>query len=318
MSFAAPLVLLALLAIPLVLRWYLGQQRRRVRAAAAFVAKPLISSVAPGSPGWRRHAPMLAFALALAVLIVAAARPQRSVAVPVSDGAVMLVDDVSSSMASTDVAPSRLGAAERAAGKFIAGVPAAIRIGLIEFNQKPLLLQSPTTDHSLARSALGQLRPAGHTAIGDAINTAAGVLTRLRTPSGKRPPGAIVLLSDGTSTMGADPLSAARQAASQHIPIYTVALGTQRGTIPVHHGAKTVTVPVPLSSQELEQIARQSGGRAFTAEDARGLSGVYTHLAAQLGHKQAKREISASFAGGGLVLLLLGSALSLLWFGRLV
>jgi Ca-activated chloride channel family protein len=318
MSFAAPLVLLALLAIPLVLRWYLGQQRRRGRAAAAFVARPLLASVAPASPGWRRHAPMLAFVLALAVLIVAAARPQQSVAVPVTDGAVMLVDDISSSMAATDVAPSRLAAAERAAGKFLASVPAAIRVGVIEFNEKPILLQSPTTDHSLAREALGHLHAGGHTAIGDAINRATGVLTSLRTPSGKRPPGAIVLLSDGTSTTGADPLAAARQAASQHIPIYTVALGTQRGTISVRHGAKTVTVPVPLSSQELGQIARLSGGREFTVADAGGLSTVYAHLAAQLGHKQVKREISASFAGGGLVLLLLGSALSLRWFGRLV
>jgi len=318
MSFAAPLVLLALLAIPLVLRWYLGQQRLRGRAAAAFVAEPLIASVAPASPGWRRHAPMLAFVLALAVLIVAAARPQRSVAVPVTDGAVMLVDDISSSMAATDVAPSRLAAAERAAGKFLPSVPAAIRVGVIEFNEKPILLQSPTTDHSLARSALGHLHAGGHTAIGDAINRATGVLTSLRTPSGKRPPGAIVLLSDGTSTTGADPLAAARQAASQHIPIYTVALGTQRGTISVRHGAKTVTVPVPLSAQELGQIASLSGGREFTVADAGGLSTVYAHLAAQLGHKQVKREISASFAGGGLVLLLLGSALSLRWFGRLV
>ncbi|MGI8865040.1 MAG: VWA domain-containing protein [Solirubrobacteraceae bacterium] len=318
MSFAAPLVLLALLAIPLVLRWYLGQQRQRGRAAAAFVAKPLIPSVAPASPGWRRHAPMLAFALALAVLILAAARPQRSVAVPVTDGAVMLVDDVSSSMAATDVAPSRLGAAERAAGNFIASVPAAIRVGLLEFNDKPILLQSPTTDHSLARSALGQLHPGGHTAIGDAINRAAGLLTSLRTPTGKRPPGAIVMLSDGTSTTGADPLAAARQAASQHIPIYTVALGTQHGTITARHRAKTVTIPVPLSSQELGQIARLSGGREFTVADAGGLSAVYAHLAAALGHKQVKREISASLAGGGLVLLLLGSVLSLRWFGRLV
>jgi Ca-activated chloride channel family protein len=318
MSFAAPLVLLALLAIPLVLSWYLGQQRRRARAAAAFVAEPLVPSVAPGSPGWRRHAPMLAFVVALAVLIVAAARPQRSVAVPVTDGAVMLVDDVSSSMAATDVAPSRLGAAERAAGAFISSVPASIRVGLLEFNQKPILLQSPTTDHALARSTLGQLRAGGHTAIGDAINQATGILTSLRTPSGKRPPGAIVLLSDGTSTTGADPLAAARQAASQHIPIYTVALGTQHGTITVPHGRTTATVPVPLSSQELGQIARQSGGREFTVADAGGLSTVYAHLAAQLGHKQVKREITASFAGGGLVLLLLGSALSLRWFGRLV
>lgn len=318
MSFAAPLVLLALLAIPLVCSWYLGQQRRRARAAAAFVSQPLIESVAPSAPGWRRHAPMLAFMLALVTLIVAAARPQRSVAVPLSDGAVMLADDVSSSMASLDVAPSRLGAAEHAAAQFIASVPSAIRIGVVEFNQKPVLLQSPTPDHTSARAALGQLRASGHTAIGDAINRALGVLRSLRTSTGKRPPGAIVLLSDGTSTTGADPLAAARQAAAQHIPVYTVALGTDHGTITTRHGTKNVSVPVPLNPSELQQIARLSGGREFTAANAGGLKTVYSHLAAQLGHKHVNREVSASFAGSGLLLLLLGSGLSLAWFGRLV
>jgi len=221
-------------------------------------------------------------------------------------------------MASVDVPPSRLAAAERAAGQFIGNVPSGIRVGVIEFNQKPILLQSPTTDHSSARSALGQLHASGHTAIGDAINRAVGVLTSLRTASGKRPPGAIVLLSDGTSTTGADPLAAARQAASQHIPVYTVALGTQRGTITNRHGRRKITVHVPLNPVELQQIARLSGGREFTAANAGGLSTVYAHLAAQLGHKHVNREVSASFAGGGLILLLLGSGLSLVWFGRLV
>jgi Ca-activated chloride channel family protein len=221
-------------------------------------------------------------------------------------------------MASVDVAPSRLGAAERAAGQFLASLPAAIRVGVIEFNQKPVLLQSPTTDHSLARSALGQLRASGHTAIGDAINRALEVLTSLRTPGGKRPPGAIVLLSDGTSTTGADPFTAARQAAARHIPIYTVALGTRHGTITNWHGKKRVSVPVPLNPTELQQLAHLSGGREFTAANAGGLKTVYAHLAAQLGQKHVKREVSASFAGGALVLLLLGSALSLRWFGRLV
>jgi Ca-activated chloride channel family protein len=261
---------------------------------------------------------MIAFALAAAILVVAAAEPQRSVAVPVTDGAVMLANDVSSSMAATDVAPSRLGAAQRAAERFIAAVPSSIRVGLLEFNQKPYLLQTPTTDHTLARGALPQLRAGGHTAIGDAIDASVRVLTGLRTPAHKRPPGAIVLLSDGTSTNGANPIAAARYAAAQHIPVYTVALGTQHGTITVRHGRRNVSVPVPLSSQELAQVAQASGGREFTVGDAGGLSAVYRHLAVVLGHRQVNRQISAGFAGGGLVLLLLGSALSLRWFGRLV
>ncbi len=318
MSFAAPLVLIALVGIPLLLGWYAGLQRRRVKGAEAFVTKPLTPSVAPERPRWRRHAPMVVFALALIALIAAAARPQRSVAVPATDGAVMLANDVSSSMASTDVPPSRLVAATRAAQRFTRSVPRAVRVGLLQFNQKPAVLQTPSTDHSPTIQALSQLRPGGHTAIGDAINSAVSVLSRLRSPGGKRIPGAIVLLSDGSSTNGADPLQAARQAARAHIPVYTVALGTAHGTITVRHGSRRTSVPVPLAPSELQQIGRLSGGQAFTAQGVSGLGAVYAHLATRIGHKQVKQQITASFAGAGLVLVLLGAGLSLRWFGRLI
>jgi Ca-activated chloride channel family protein len=318
MSFASPFVLLALLAIPLLTVWYAGQQRRRAVAASAFVTSPLIPSVAPRRPRWRRHVPMLIFALALAALIAAAARPQRSVAVPVTNGAIMLANDVSGSMRATDVAPSRLDAAEGAAKRFLAKVPSAVQVGLLEFARTPTVLQSPTTDHSLTANAFTQLRTSGGTAVGVTINTAVNELKSVPPIHGKRPPGAIVLISDGASNVGADPLAAARQAGAQHIPIYTVAVGTPSGTIKFKRGSRTVTAPVPVSPQQLGEIARLSGGRTFTAANASGLSAVYTHLAAQLGRKHVKREITVGFAGGGLVLLLLGSALSLRWFGRLV
>ena len=317
MSFARPLALVGLLLIPLLIQWYVRHQRRRERAAAAFVAAPLIASVAPVRPRWRRHVPMLAFLLALAILILAAAKPQRSLAVPVTDGAVMLANDVSSSMAAKDVAPSREGAAQRAAETFLAHVPTAVEVGLLEFNQTPIVLQSPTTDHALTAVALRQLHARGHTAVGDAILAALRTLRTLPTHGGKRPPGAIVLISDGYSTNGTDPIAAARQAAADHIPIYTVAVGTDHGTIPIPRGGKTVNVLVPIAPQQLAQIASVSGGRAYTAADAGDLSQVYQHLAAQLGRKHVEHGLTASFAGGGLALLLLGSGLSLFWFGRL-
>jgi Ca-activated chloride channel family protein len=317
-SFAWPIVLAGLAAVPVLLLWYLRQQRRRARAAEAFAAPVMTPSVAPRQPGWRRHAPMLVFAIAIAVLIAAAARPQRTVAVPVSSAAIMLANDVSSSMTATDVRPSRLGAAQRAAERFVAAAPGSVEVGQIEFARRPTVLQSPTTDHALTQAAIAQLRPGGGgTAIGDTIQTAVHVLTALPRKGGKRPPGAIVLLSDGTSNVGSDPFTAAAQARAQHIPVYTIALGTANGTIAIKHGTRTVTTPVPVSSQELAQIATRAGGRAFTAADSAKASAVYAHLATQLGHKNVKREITASVAGGGLVLLLLGSALSLFWFARL-
>jgi Ca-activated chloride channel family protein len=318
MTFASPYVLLALLAIPVLLSLYRHEQRRRTRAAAAFVAPALTASVAPRRPRWRRHVPMFALAVALALLIVAAARPQDTIAVPVRDGAVMLANDVSSSMAATDVRPSRLAASEAEGKQFVKNVPSSIRVGLLQFAKKVQVLQSPSTDHSLTDAALGQLRTSGGTALGDAIATATKALSGLRSQNGKRLPAAIVLLSDGASNVGQNSLAAARQAKAQHIPVYTIALGTSSGTIPTTKNGQTTTVPVPPSPQDLAAIASASGGRAFTAADTSGLKSVYENLAAQLGHKQAKHEITASFAGGGLVLLLLGGVASLIWFGRLI
>jgi Ca-activated chloride channel family protein len=319
MTFVHPLVLLALLAIPLLAWWYAGHQRHRDKAASAFVVPVLSPSVAPRRPRWRRHLPMLLFALSLAVLIVAAARPQRSVAKPVTNGAIMLADDSSSSMQATDVSPSREGAAHRAAADFLRRVPGAVEVGLMEFARTPTVLQSPTTDHALTQAALARpVRTSGGTAVGVALTTAINELRNVPRVAGKRPPAAIVLISDGASNVGPSPLIAAREAAADHIPIYTISVGTAHGTIPIKRGGRTVTVPVPVSRQQLAQIATAAHGRTFQASNTAGVSAAYRHLAARLGHQQVKQEITAGFAGGGLVLLLIGSAMSLFWFGRLV
>jgi Ca-activated chloride channel family protein len=318
MTFLHPLMLVALIAIPVLIWWYVGQQRRRAEAASAFAPPKLAPSVAPRRPGWRRHAPMLVFALAIAVLIVAAARPQRVVAVPVNTASIMLDTDTSGSMAATDVSPSRLRAAQHADTTFLASVPNSVRVGLVEFNSKVTVLQSPTTDHSLVRSAIAELKVTGGTAIGDAIRTSLRTLTATKRAGVKQPPAAIVLLSDGSNDVGSDPLTAAQQAAADHIPIYTVVLGTAGGTVTEKRKSGTVTVPVPPDPQQLAQIARISHGKAFTATNAKGLNTVYKQLGTQLTRKKVNREETASFAGGGLVLLLLGTVGSLAWFGRLV
>jgi Ca-activated chloride channel homolog len=316
-SFAWPFMLVALVAIPLAIVWYLRQQRRRADARAAFAQPQVLASAVPRRPGWRRHAPMLVFLIAIAALIVAAARPERTVAVPVESAAVVLANDVSSSMSATDVHPSRLGAAQAAAHRFVSALPASAMVGQMEFARTPRMLQSPTTDHSLTQAAIAELRPGGGgTAIGDTIQLALKTLMNLR-QNGKRPPGAIVLLSDGWSNVGADPLVAARQAKADHIPIYTIAIGTANGRIPITRHGQTVSTPVPVSPQQLAEIASQSGGRTFTAADSAKASAVYAHLATLLGHKKVKKEMTAGLAGGGLVLLLIGSGLSLAWFARL-
>jgi Ca-activated chloride channel homolog len=318
-SFAAPLVLLGLALLPLLALAYALHARTRTRAAAAFSAPHLAPSVAPVRPGWRRHVPMLAFAIALALILVAAARPQTTVAVPVEHASILLMTDVSGSMQAQDVKPSRLVAARRAATTFVDSVPKQVNAGVMAFNQTPTILQSPTTDRIAVKSALQRLQSSGGTATGNAVRAAVRILTATPGADGKPPPAAIVLLSDGKSTSGVAPLTAAQEAGRRHIPVYTVALGTATGTITVpRKGGGTETRQVPPDPATLRQMAAASGGQAYQAADAQRLSQVYERLGSQLGRKNEPRQISSLFAAAALALLLAGAALTLRWFGRLI
>jgi Ca-activated chloride channel homolog len=319
MSFAEPTVLLGLLALPLLVFWYLGEQRRRRVAAESFAAPRLQPSVAPLRPRWRRHVPLVAIALALVALVLAAAQPQRTVAVPIERASIVLTTDVSGSMTAVDVKPNRLVAAKRAARSFIGRVPARVNVGIVAFNQQSRVLQSPTTDRQEANAAIDSMEPTGGTATGEAIDASLRALDRREDASGRKPPAAIVLLSDGASTSGRDPIEAARVAKREGVRVYTVTLGTPEGTINVPRaGGGTETRPVPPDPESLDRIARESGGRAFTAETAEGLEEVYEQLGSQLSHRDEKRQVTSAFAGGGLVLLLAAAAMTLRWFGRLI
>jgi Ca-activated chloride channel homolog len=319
MSFAAPLALLGLVLLPLLAIAYGRHQRGRARAAAAFASPHLSPSFAPRRPGWRRHVPMLAFAVALALLLVAAAKPQTTVAVPVEHASIMLMTDVSGSMEAQDVQPSRLVAARRAATTFVDGVPKKVNVGVIAFNQTATVLQSPTTDRIAVKSALQRMKSSGGTATGDAVRAAVRILSSAKGVDGKAPPSAIVLLSDGKSTKGVQPLTAAQEAGRRHIPIYTVALGTPSGTITVPRpGGGTETRRVPPDPETLRQMASASGGQAYQAADAQRLSQVYERLGSQLGRKNEPRQISSMFAAAALAFVLAGAALTLRWFGRLI
>lgn len=318
LGFAAPLVLLALAALPLLAVWYLLQQRQRAAAASAFATPLMQPAVAPRRPGWRRHVPMLVFLLALAALVLAAARPQRTVAVPVERASIMLATDVSGSMLATDVEPNRMIAIKRAARRFVEQVPESVNVGVMAFNNTATVLQSPTRDRDAAFLAIDRLSVSGGTATGEAIATALTTLEAQPGEDGRRPPAAIVLISDGSSTNGRDPLGAAAEARRLDIPIYTVAFGTDQGTItvPDRRTGEARVERVPPDPASLEAIARASGGQAFTAETAEGLNAVYEQLGSQLGRRDEERQITAAFAAGGIVLLLLGAGLSLRWFGR--
>jgi Ca-activated chloride channel family protein len=318
MSFAAPLLLLGLLALPALVGAYVRAERRARLGRAAFAAPAVIASVAPQRPGWRRHAPLVFYAAALAALVVALARPQRTVAVPVEQATVVLATDRSGSMAARDVSPSRLVAARRAAKRFLDEVPGEVRVGAVAFNHGARTLRSPTRDRDAIVRALAALRPSGGTATGDALEVALRIARTPARTGAQPPPAAIVLLSDGKSVRGSDPVAVAEEARRANVPVYTVALGTASGTIEVPSSrGGTTTRRVPPDPQTLRRIAQRSGGQAFSAEDAKGLDAVFERLGSQVARERRPRQMTAAVAGGALGLLAIGAALSLRWFGRL-
>jgi Ca-activated chloride channel family protein len=319
MTFEQPILLLALLALPLVVVLYARWERRGARGREAFAAPALMPAVAPRRAGWRRHAPPALYALALAALVIALARPQATVAVPNEEATVILATDYSGSMEATDVKPSRLAAAQRAADRFLERVPKAVRVGAVAFNHRARLVQSPTTDREALRQALGNLRPSGGTATGDALDLALRAARRPAKRGQKPPPAAIVLLSDGKSVRGEDPLTIARRAARAKVPVYTVALGTDAGTITVPipgDSGRTRTERVPPDRDSLRRIAEVAKGRYYAAAGQEELDAVYERLGSQITKHDERREVTAAAAGGALLLVLAAASLSLRWFGR--
>ena len=320
MSFETPLVLLALLLLPVAAVAYLLADRSGERAAAAFATRPMRPSVAPIDPGWRRHAPIAAYALALAGLVAALARPQATVAVPEQRAEVVLATDQSGSMRATDVEPTRLDAARAAAGDFLDDVPDELAVGAVFFDTTVVGTVPPTRERADLRERLEAMRAHGGTATGNALDACLRLLERRhRDRDGKRAPAAIVLLSDGVSRQGRDPLEVAREAADDGVRIYTVTLGTAGGTIEERRpgGGTRLRSVLPPDTETLERIARITGARAYAVDDRLELDRVYEELGSQVGTRREKREITGAFAAAAALLLVGGGAMSLRWFGRL-
>lgn len=312
MSFSSPVWLLALLGIPLVLAAMAAARARARKTAIRFPAASTLAAAGAG-PDWGRYgASALAIAAACA-LVFALAKPTRTVRVPVEQASIVLVTDHSGSMAATDVDPTRLAAAQRAAQTFIDKLPSEVKVGAVGFSVAPDLIQAPTTDHDAARALIDGQEADGGTATGDALLSA---LDLLQTGQKKRPPAAIVLLSDGATTAGSDPIAAAQQARRLKVPVYTVALGSPGATVPNPDpfGAPLSAAPDP---QTLREISRITNGRSFAVDDADRLKSIYEQLGSQLGTRAKEQEISSSFAIGGLVLLLAAGMTSVLLVGRL-
>ena len=313
MSFASPLWLGALVVIPIAIAASVAARRRARRYAVRFPAVSTLRLAAAGGSSWMRHLPA-AFALAaIATLALALARPRVSYSAPVDQASVMLVTDHSGSMAATDVQPTRLAAAEKAANTFIDQLPGNVLVGAVAFSDSPDAAQAPVANHDAARAIINAQTANGATATGDALQLA---LQLLRGADKKHPPSAIVLLSDGAANAGIDVTTVAREAAQDKIPIDTVALGTPNGVLPSPDPFQPAQ-PVPPDPQLMQEIAQLSGGRSFNAQSADELSSIYKGLGRRLGSVTRRHDVTAVFAIGGVVFLLLGAASSARWSGRL-
>ena len=334
MTFASPWLLLVLLVVPAALAGALWLERRPARYAVAFTNLDLLASIAASRRPVRRWIPLALLLLALASAAVALARPRASVALPAQRATIVLLVDVSGSMRATDVKPSRLGAAEAAMSVFLDHVPKSYKVGLVSFSSEPDPLVEPTTDREVMREGLNLLYPDAGTAIGDGIAAATQIARQsvVGAPRGKdgKIPAAIILLSDGAQTRGVlQPLDGAALARKAGIRIYTIALGTNHGTLnlggagsfgpgfgsPGFGGPGRFRVlPDPAI---LRAISQATGGRAYTATTAGQAIRAYQALGTSFTSRPGRREVSSWFAGAAAFLLLGSLGAGRLTAGRL-
>lgn len=314
MSFAQPVWLLLLGVAAALAIAYLLVQRRRTRYAVRFATLPMLEKVAPKGPGWRRHVPAVAFLLAIAFLALAIARPMMDVRVPRERATILLAIDTSLSMEATDVSPSRIEVAKRAAVEFVEGLPDQFEVGLVSFAGQAAVISAPTVDRAAVVSGIEALTLDERTAIGEAVFTSLASIEGARQQvDGDQPPARIVLLSDGANTAGRSLDDAAAAATQAAVPVSTIAYGTAEGT--VMQGA--VSMPVPVDSDALQELAEGTGGTFATAESDTELQGVYGELESAISWRTEHREITTLVAALALVAAAVAGLTSLVWFARL-
>jgi len=305
---------------------YVIAQRRRGRYAMRFSDTSLLDSVAPRHPGIRRHVVAALFLAVAAAMILALAGPARSERVPREHATVVLTIDTSLSMGATDVNPSRMDAAKQAALAFLDNAPETLDIGLVSFNGVPVIRVVPTRDRAAVAKSIRNLQLGESTATGDAIFAsidairAAPDIGRPDTSTDGDPTSIVVLLSDGTPTVGRSVDAAVAAANDAGIPVSTVSLGTADGQVTIddpNSPSGRVTVPVPVDEQTLSDIADATGGKFFTAASTGELATVYDNIGTAIGFENVDRDITDWFLGGALALAAITGLFSLAWFQRL-
>ena len=362
MTFIWPFMLWLLALLPILVLLYVLVLRTRKRGAVRFANLGLVKAAMGRSLGWRRHVPPALLLVALAVLIVATARPAAVVTLNAARSTVILAMDISGSMGADDVKPSRLVASQEAAKRFIADQPSTVEIGIVAFASVALLVQSPTLERDPLYAAIDNFELRRGTAVGS------GILTSLRTifpdvnfyrgiaggggellnpglslgrdPTGPTDAGVnpfenkvdadrlkyvavepgsydnaiIVLLTDGATTAGPDPLSAGEVAADFGVRVFTVAFGSKEGAV-VNFAGRSMRAE--MDTPTLQEIAKRTEGAYFEATSADELARVYSTLSTKFVGEKKETEIAFIFAGIGALIALFAAFLSLWWFGRM-
>lgn len=310
---ATPWWLLVLLLVVGLGAGYVYMQRRRHSRALRFANLELLNSVVPTQRNRFRHVPIAVMLVGLILLTVALAGPQADRRIPRNKATVILVIDVSRSMNATDVAPSRIKAAQQAAKKFADDLTDGINLGLISYAGTAATLVSPTPDHNATKVAVDKLQLEDKTATGEGIFAAIQQIKTLNAVLGGdkgAPPARIVLESDGKETVPDDPddprgaFTAARKAKEERIPVNTISFGTSTGSVDLEGDR----IPVPVDDESLNKIASLSGGEFFTASSLDELTKVYDTLQQQIGYETRKGDNSRPWLIAGTILVLLAAA----------
>ncbi len=327
MTFAAPYLLLGLIAVPFVAVGYWILEGRRTQRASAWSKQAMLPNIVHRPSERLRYIPAVLFLLGFTFLLVGFARPERVSNSVKSGAAVVLAFDVSGSMAANDVQPTRIMAAHNAAIQFLNELPSKLQVAVISFADKVTVLVAPTTNHAKVIAGLPTaVTPEGGTAIGQAITAALSVAVQAAGkshPGDPHPPAAIVILSDGAQTdPGIKPQDAAAKARSVGIPIDSISLGTANGqvtqTLKLQGGqTETKKIPVAVDPTTLQVVSHLTGGQFFKAASAPQLTSIYKNLGSHTSKARSTHEWSAWATGLALAFVLGGIVLSGIWFRRL-
>lgn len=327
MTLTWPTALAGLLAVPFLVLGYRGLLRRRAARAQRLAGLGLVAPAA--GAGRRRHVGPALFLGALVLLLVSFARPEATVAEPRREGTVVLAFDASSSMAATDLAPSRMEAAKAAARSFVERQPSSVLIGVVAFGEAGLVTQAPTQDRAEVLAAIDRMGTQGGTSLGRGLQTAltaiAGAPVQLveaedgsvevQGPLGFYGSSAVVLLSDGENTDGPDPVQVAEVASTAGVKVYPVGLGSAEGTVLEVDGYQVST---QLDEEMLQAIAETTDGAYYSAPDEETLTEIYSSLDLAWTVRGEQVEVTGLFAAAAALLLLLGAGFTFLHFGRVV